>query len=78
MESLKDFLLEKNLDEPSEVTALRDYYQALFKKKPSIKVTSNAIILTVPNGKIATEIRARQLDIEMRCQLTKRFVVRIG
>ena len=78
MESLKDLLLEKNLDEPSEVTALRDYYQALFKKKPSVKITANAIVLTVPNGKIATEMRARQLDIEMRCQLTKKFIVRIG
>lgn len=78
MDSLKDLLVQKNLDEPTEVTALRDYYQQLFKSVPGIKLTQNSIILTVPNGKIATEIRGRQLDIEMRCQLTKRLVVRVG
>ncbi len=78
MDSLKDLLTVKNLDEPSEVTALREYYKTLFKDIPTIKLSERNITLIVPNGKIATEIRARTIDIERRCQFTKRFVVRVG
>ena len=78
MDSLKDLLTIKNLDEPTEVTALREYYKNLFKDIPVIKVSTRSITLIVPNGKIATEIRARTIDIERRCQFTKRFVIRVG
>lgn len=78
MDSLKDLLVSKNLDEPSEMTSLRDYLQSAFKFIPNIKASQNAIIVTVSNSKLATEIRARTLDIERRCQLTRKLVVRVG
>lgn len=77
MDSLKDLLLTKNLDEPSEITSLKDYFHANFKISPKIKLTQNAIVVEVPNGKIASEIRGRMLDIERRCQLTKKLFVKI-
>jgi len=78
MDSLKDLLIQKNLDEPSEVTALKDYYQSNFKLPAIVKITQNSIILVVPNGKIATEIRSRTLEIQRRCQLTKKFFVKVS
>jgi len=77
MDSLKDLLIQKNLDEPSDVTALKDYYQSIFKLPAQVKVTPNSIVLIVPNGKIATEIRSRTLEIQRRCQLTKKFYVKV-
>jgi len=78
MDSLKDLLAQKDLDEPTEVSALRDYYRQQFMSLPSIKVTANNIVLIVPNSKIASEIRYRRLEIERRCLFTKRFIVRVG
>lgn len=78
MDSLKDLLLQKNLDEPSDVTALKDYYQQTFKLPASVKVTPHSIVIIVPNSKLATEIRARTLDIQRRCQLTKKLFVKVS
>ena len=78
MDSLKDLLIQKNLEEPTEITALRDYYQQTFKLLASIKVTPNNIVLIVPNSKLATEVRARTLDIQRRCQLTKKLFIKVG
>lgn len=78
MDSLKDLLIQKNLDEPSEVIALKDYYQSNFKLPAKVNLTQNSIILVVPNGKIATEIRSRTLEIQRRCQLTRKFYVKVS
>jgi len=78
MDSLKDLLISKNLDEPGEVSALKEYFHSTFNISPTIKVSQNAIVVIVPNSKLATEIRGRVLDIERRCQLTKQLFVKVG
>lgn len=78
MDSIKDLLIQKNLDEPTEITALKDYVQQNFHVLAKIKITPNSIILSVPNSKLASEIRLRTLDIQRRCQLTKKFFVKVS
>lgn len=78
MDSVKDILATKNLDEPTEATALREYCQELFGVKPKISVKKDSIWMSVPNGILATELRMRQPEINRRCQLTKKLVIRIG
>lgn len=78
MDSLKDLLISKNLDEPGEVSSLKDYFHSTFNITPIIKVSPKAIVVIVPNSKLATEIRGRVLDIERRCQLTKQLFVKVG
>lgn len=77
MDSLKDLLSSKNLDEPSEISSLKEYFHSTFKLLPSIKVGPTAIVVSVPNSKLASEVRGRALEIERRCQLTKRLVVKV-
>lgn len=77
MDSLKDILATRNLDEPSEVTALRDYVQHLYQFVPEVKISERSITIVVPNSKMASELRLRQIEIERRCQLTKRLFVKI-
>jgi hypothetical protein len=77
MDSLKDILATKNLDEPTEVTALRDYVQQLYQFIPQVKISEKSITVVVPNSKMASELRLRQIEIERRCQLTKRLYVKI-
>jgi hypothetical protein len=78
MDSLKDILANKDLDEPTEVAALREYCQELFQFKPKISLRKDSIWLYAPNGMLATELRMRQPEINRRCGLTQKLVVRIG
>ena len=78
MDSIKELLFQKNLEEPSEVTSLKDYYQQTFHLPANVQITKNSIVLVVPNSKLATEIRARTLEIERRCQLTKKLFVKVN
>ena len=78
MDSLKDLLAAKNLDEPTEVTALREYCQGLFNFTPKISIKNDCVWLIVPNGILATDLRMRTPEIIKRCGLTKKLVVRIG
>ena len=78
MDSLKDLLAAKNLDEPTEVTALREYCQDLFQFTPKISLKNDCIWMLVPNGIIATELRMRIPEITRRCGLTQKLVIRIG
>jgi hypothetical protein len=78
MESIKDLLASKNLDEPTEIAALREYCQNLFNFLPEISTKNDCIWLKVPNGIIASELRMRITDIQMRCGLTQKLVIRIA
>jgi hypothetical protein len=78
MDSIKDILVTKNLDEPSEVTALKEYCQQLFKFTPKIALKKDAIWMSVPNGMLATELRMRFPEINRRCGLTQKLIIRIG
>jgi len=78
MDSIKDILDKKDLDEPTEITALKDYCQELFQFKPKITIRGDAIWLYAPNGILATELRMRFPEIKRRCGLTTKLVIRIG
>ena len=77
MDSLKDLLAVKDLDEPTEVSALRDYVQMLFHYVPEVKINAKTITVVVPNSKMASELRLRELEITRRCQLTKKLFIKI-
>lgn len=78
MDSIKDLLMQKNLEEPTEITALKDYYEKTFGLPASIKITQKSIVLNVPNSKLASEVRLRTLEIERRCQLTKKLFIKVS
>lgn len=78
MDSLKYLMLSKNLDEPTELTALREYCQSMFNFTPVLAIKNNCVWMTVPNGILATELRMRLPEINRRCGLTKKLVIRIG
>lgn len=78
MDSLKDILSTKNLDEPTELAALREYCQNLFNFTPKLSLNKNGIWMSVPNGILATELRMRLPEISRRCGLTQKLIIRIG
>lgn len=78
MDLLKDVLSKKDLAEPTEITALKEYCQEVFDFTPKISTRKNALWLIVPSGILATELRMRLPEITRRCGLTKKLVIRIG
>ncbi|MCU0667446.1 MAG: hypothetical protein MUF85_02410 [Patescibacteria group bacterium] len=78
MDSLKDLLVKKNLDEPTEISALRAYCEEIFNVTPKISINGDILWCKVPNGIIATELRMRQLDVVSRCGITKKLRITIG
>jgi hypothetical protein len=78
MDSIKDILATKNLDEPTEITALKKYCEDLFKFTPKISLKKDMIWMSVPNGILATELRMRLPEINRRCGLTQKLIIRIG
>jgi hypothetical protein len=78
MDSIKDLLVKKNLDEPTEMTALNEYCHELFNFTPKLSLKNDCIWLSVPNGMLATELRMRLPEITRRCGLTKKLIIRIG
>jgi hypothetical protein len=78
MDSLKDLISAKDLDEPTEITALRQYCEDLFNFTPKLSIKNDLIWMIVPNGAVASELRMRIPEIFKRCQLTKKLVIRIG
>jgi hypothetical protein len=78
MDSLKDLLVSKSLDEPTELVALRSFCNDQYNIEPKIQVKNDIIWLSLPNGLIATEVRMRQSEIIKRCGITKKLRIKIG
>lgn len=78
MDSIKDLLVKKDLDEPTEITALKAYCQEQFNFTPKINIKNDLIWMLVPNGILATELRMRYPQIKKRCDLTKKLIIRVG
>jgi hypothetical protein len=77
MESLMSILAGKNVDEPTEVTALRAYLKKHFDFPVDFKIGYNGVTLTVTNGKVATLVRVKAPEMTRMCGLTKKVYVRV-
>jgi len=78
MDSLKDILENKNLDEPTEVTSLRAFIKSEYNLDPTIKIQRDVITVYMPNASLATTLRMRYRELQTRCQLTRKLYIRIG
>ncbi len=78
MDSLKDLLASKSLDEPTEITALKNFCQDQYSFEAKLSISDDKIFLSAPNGILATELRMRMPEINNRCQLTKKLIIKIG
>ena len=78
MDSLKDILSHKDIEEPTEVSALREFVKQEYNIDPTIKVAANLITLYMPNASMSSLLRMRYHEIQRRCQLTRKLYIRIG
>ncbi len=78
MQSLSDILSNRSFDEPTEITALRNFVQDRYDVTPNITVNQDYIVLRVPSAGLATNLKMEQLQIARFCKLTKKLVIRTG
>ncbi len=78
MDSLSDILLNKDFDEPPEMSGIKKYVKDEFKVTVTVLVRDKDIVIGVPNAALANTLRLRTPDIKRRCNIDKRLTFRIG
>lgn len=77
MDSLKELLLSKDFDEPSEIGTVKNYCRELFGETPTVSISKNYLVVSVSNSKLASELRLRQVELGRRCQVTKKLFIKV-
>lgn len=78
MDSLRDLLTQKEMDEPTELTSLKEFIKKEYNLQPVIKINPKAITVYMPNAAQAATLRMRYREINQYCQLTRKLYIRIG
>lgn len=77
MDSLKDLLLEKNLDQPSQMKSINEFLLRKLEFSFELKDYPNHITISVGSGKIAYLVRSLIPEINAYAAPTKNIHVRI-
>jgi hypothetical protein len=78
MDSLQDILGQKDFSPPDEVKALTDYVKRRYNATASVKLSRDALILSVPGSALAATLQLEKNKIEDALRLTKKLVIRTG
>jgi hypothetical protein len=77
MDSLKDLLLSKNLDQPSEMKSIQEYLNRELAFPFSLKDYQKHITIAVGNGKVGYMLRGMLPALEAYAAPTKVIHIRI-
>jgi hypothetical protein len=77
MDSLKDLLLSKNLDQPSELKSIQDFLERNLEFPFGIKDYPKHVTISVGNSKIAYLVRTKLPALEAFAAPTKDIHIRI-
>jgi hypothetical protein len=76
-DSLFDILSRKDFDEPSEMTAIKQYIQEHFQVAAEVALRDREIIITVPSAALAGTLRFHVRKLQAAANTNKRLVLRI-
>ena len=77
MDSLKDLLLSKNLDQPSEMKAVQEYLERELKYPFTVKDYPKHITVAVSNGKVGYLLRSMLPALQAYAAPTRDIHIRI-
>jgi hypothetical protein len=77
MDSIKDVLLAKNLDQPSEMKAIEVFLEREIPRPFSVREYPRHITIGVSSGKVAYLVRTRLTALEAFAAPTKKIHIRI-
>lgn len=78
MDSVGDVLGKYKIEQPDEVTAIKDYVAKEFNAVASVAVQANSLIISVPSAPLANTLRLRTPVLQKIANTTKRLQFRIG
>lgn len=77
-DSLKDLLDRRDLEEPAEIGALRNFLRQKYQVSGKIAIRDNRVIIAVPSAALAGTLRMRLPELEKLAQTKRKLVIRIG
>lgn len=77
MDSIKDLLLSKNLDQPSEMKSVQEFLDRELSFPYTLKDYPRHMTISVSNGKIAYHLRTKLPALEAYAAPTKKIHIRI-
>lgn len=78
MESLGSILTAKNFDEPTEITALKNYVFETYESLCGVSQGKGILIVTVTSAGLANMLRYNQVFIRKHCGIEGKLLIRIG
>ena len=76
--SISDILGKRQFDEPQEIAIIKQFIAGHFGQTPRVKLTENAIIITVSSSALAGALRPRLHELQELAKTKKRLTLRIG
>lgn len=78
MDSLDDLLRRKNLNEPPEVAAIKDYARDKFDSDVAVRLSNEQIIITADSSALASALRSNWPELVAAAKTNKKLILRIG
>ena len=78
VDSLQDILGNKDFSAPDEVSALKDYVFRRYSSRATVKLSRDAVILSVSSAALAATLQLEREKVIKACGLTKKLVIRSG
>ncbi len=76
--SISDILSSRNFDEPDEIGIIKKFVFENYDHQPRVKITDQAIIITVSSAALAGALRPRLHELTALSKTKKRLAIRIG
>lgn len=78
MDNLGDLLKRRNLDEPAEVRAIKDYVRRYYDAEVSVTMQPHTIVISGRSAALIGSLRMNLPKLEAAAQTDKRLLFRIG
>ncbi len=76
--SIQDILSRRSFDEPDEIAIIKQFVLTHFEHQPRVKITDQAIIITVSSAALAGALRPRLHELTILSKTKKRLAIQIG
>ena len=78
MDGLGDILARRNIDEPPEVRAIKDYVRRYYDADVKVTTQPHAIIVAARSAALIGSLRANLPKLEAAAATDKRILLRVG
>lgn len=78
MDGLGDILARRNMDEPPEVRAIKDYVRRYYETEVKVTMQQHAIIVSARSAALIGSLRINLPKLQEAAHSDKRIMLRVG